>query len=62
MLYLVAAIRTGTFSKPMWIQRELTLKPRARGFHLVTDEILGQLPELRGIKIGMMHVFIKHTR
>lgn len=46
----------------MWIERELTLKPRARGFHLVTDEILGQLPELRGIKIGMMHVFIKHTR
>lgn len=45
----------------MWIQKEITLKPRARGFHLVTDEILGQLPELKGIKIGVMNVFIKHT-
>lgn len=45
----------------MWIQKEITLKARARGFHLVTDEILGQFPELKGIKIGMMHVFIKHT-
>jgi secondary thiamine-phosphate synthase enzyme len=48
-------------SQPMWIQKELTLKPRPRGFHLVTNEILGQLPELKGIKIGVMHVFIKHT-
>lgn len=45
----------------MWIQKEITLKPRARGFHLVTDEILGQLPELKGIKIGVMNVFLKHT-
>jgi secondary thiamine-phosphate synthase enzyme len=45
----------------MWIQKEITLKARARGFHLVTDEILGQFPELKGIKIGTMHVFIKHT-
>jgi secondary thiamine-phosphate synthase enzyme len=45
----------------MWTQKELTLKPHSRGFHLVTDEILGQLPELKGIKIGVMHVFIKHT-
>jgi secondary thiamine-phosphate synthase enzyme len=45
----------------MWIQKELTLKARARGFHLVTDEILGQLPELKDIKIGVMHAFIKHT-
>jgi secondary thiamine-phosphate synthase enzyme len=45
----------------MWIQKEITLKPSARGFHLVTDEILGQLPGLKGIKVGMMNVFIKHT-
>lgn len=45
----------------MWIQKEITLKPRSRGFHLVTEEILSQLPELRGIKIGVMNVFIKHT-
>ncbi len=45
----------------MWLQKEISLKPRARGFHLVTDEILGQLPELRNIKVGLMTVFIKHT-
>jgi secondary thiamine-phosphate synthase enzyme len=45
----------------MWLQKTLTLKSRPRGFHLVTDEILSQLPELTGFKIGLMHVFIKHT-
>lgn len=45
----------------MWIQKEITLKPRSRGFHLVTDEILSQLPELKTFNIGVMHVFIKHT-
>jgi secondary thiamine-phosphate synthase enzyme len=45
----------------MWIQKEFRIKPKARGFHLVTDEILFNVPELKGIKIGMMSVFIKHT-
>lgn len=45
----------------MWIQKEIYLKPRQRGFHLVTDEILGQLLELRSINIGLLHIFIKHT-
>lgn len=45
----------------MWIQKEIHLKPRQRGFHLVTDEILSQLPELRDFKIGLLHVLIKHT-
>lgn len=45
----------------MWIQKEITLKPRSRGFHLVTDEIISQLPELKNIKVGLLNVFIKHT-
>jgi secondary thiamine-phosphate synthase enzyme len=45
----------------MWIQREITLKPHPRGFHLVTHEILALLPELKSFNIGMMNVFIKHT-
>ena len=45
----------------MWLQKEITLKARARGFHLVTDEILSQLPELKNFKLGMINVFIKHT-
>jgi secondary thiamine-phosphate synthase enzyme len=45
----------------MWIQKEITLKPRSRGFHLVTEEIFTQLPKLKSIKIGVINVFIKHT-
>jgi secondary thiamine-phosphate synthase enzyme len=45
----------------MFIQKEITLKARPRGFHLVTDEILKQLPELRQIETGIAHIFIKHT-
>jgi len=45
----------------MWIQKSLTLAARRRGFHLVTDDILGQLPELGRIKAGLLHLFIQHT-
>ncbi len=45
----------------IWVQKEIILKPKARGFHLVTDEILFYLTGLKRIKIGMMNVFIKHT-
>lgn len=45
----------------MWIQKEIHLKAKPRGFHLVSDEILSQLPELRHLNVGLLHVFIKHT-
>lgn len=45
----------------MWAQREITLRPRERGFHVVTDEVLAALPELGSLRMGMLHVFIKHT-
>ncbi|MCK4842702.1 MAG: secondary thiamine-phosphate synthase enzyme YjbQ [Methylococcales bacterium] len=45
----------------MWIQKEIRLKPRTRGFHLVTEEIMCGISELLNIQIGMMNVFIKHT-
>jgi secondary thiamine-phosphate synthase enzyme len=45
----------------MWIQKEIQLKPRQRGFYLITDELLREVPELRNFKIGMMNVFIMHT-
>ncbi|WP_174871006.1 secondary thiamine-phosphate synthase enzyme YjbQ [Pectobacterium polaris] len=45
----------------MWIQYEIRLKPKTRGFHLVTDEILAQVVALRQINVGLMQVFIKHT-
>jgi len=43
------------------IQVEITLKPKPRGFHLITGEILNQLPEIRDMKAGIAHIFIKHT-
>lgn len=45
----------------MWIQKEISLKARSRGFHLVTNEITSQLPELSKIKTGLAHIFIQHT-
>lgn len=45
----------------IWLQKTLTLKPRPRGFHLVTGELLGQLAELEQIAVGMAHFFIQHT-
>ncbi|MBW6477367.1 MAG: secondary thiamine-phosphate synthase enzyme YjbQ [Chromatiales bacterium] len=45
----------------MWIQKHLTLAARPRGFHLITDEILGQLPELRPLHSGLLHLFIQHS-
>jgi secondary thiamine-phosphate synthase enzyme len=45
----------------MWLQRELTLQPRARGFHLVTGEVLAALPELGELAVGLLHVLICHT-
>jgi secondary thiamine-phosphate synthase enzyme len=44
-----------------WHQTQLRLKPRGRGFHLVTNEIVTALPELREFKRGIAHVFIQHT-
>lgn len=45
----------------MWLQKEITLKTRPRGFHLITDEVLRELPALRNFKVGMLNVFILHT-
>lgn len=45
----------------MWHQTELTLKARKRGFHLITDEVLSQLTELKKVNCGVLHLFIKHS-
>jgi secondary thiamine-phosphate synthase enzyme len=45
----------------MWVQREIRLRPRPRGFHLVTREVLEGIPELREVNVGLLHVFIRHT-
>lgn len=46
----------------MWFQKNITLKARPRGFHLVTNEVLDQINnELTKFKVGILNVFIKHT-
>jgi secondary thiamine-phosphate synthase enzyme len=45
----------------MWVQREITLRPRPRGFHLVTGEVESAVPELRELRVGLAHLFIRHT-
>ncbi|MEN3026635.1 MAG: secondary thiamine-phosphate synthase enzyme YjbQ [Chlorobiota bacterium] len=45
----------------VWYQRQLKLGPKGRGIHLVTEEILQQLPELRRLRRGMLHLFLQHT-
>ena len=45
----------------MWIQKEIQLKARSRGFHLVSDEILSQVPEVQNLSVGLFNLFIKHT-
>lgn len=45
----------------MWIQKDLYLPPFSRGFHLVTELILDQLPELKNLRVGILHLLLKHT-
>jgi len=42
-------------------QKQLKLKAYPRGFHLITDAIIEGIPEIKGIMIGQLQVFIKHT-
>jgi secondary thiamine-phosphate synthase enzyme len=43
------------------IQKEFSLSPKPRGFHLVTRDILNEIPELSSMKTGIAHIHIKHT-
>jgi secondary thiamine-phosphate synthase enzyme len=45
----------------MWVQREISLEPRRRGFHLITREIVDALPELSDVTIGLLNLLIQHT-
>lgn len=45
----------------MWVQKSISLGAKEKGVHLVTDEILAQLPELEGFQVGLVHLFLMHT-
>jgi secondary thiamine-phosphate synthase enzyme len=45
----------------VWLQREIELAARPRGFHLVTSEVFGALPEAAEVRVGLLHLLIAHT-
>jgi len=45
----------------MWIQKIIKIKPKHRGFHLITDYINDCLPDIIQIKMGNLNLFIQHT-
>ena len=45
----------------MWMQKNINIKSISRGFHIITDQVIDQIPEIKSINIGILHLFIKHT-
>ncbi len=42
-------------------QKEIKLSAKSRGFHLVTGEVMEQIPEIKNVALGFLQIFIKHT-
>ncbi|SIO95985.1 secondary thiamine-phosphate synthase enzyme YjbQ [Vibrio spartinae] len=45
----------------MWSQTLIYLQEKQRGFHLITDEVVEQLPQIQSVSVGLLHLFIQHT-
>ena len=45
----------------VWIQEQIELRPRPRGFHLVTSEIVDAVPDLDRLSVGIATLFMQHT-
>ena len=45
----------------MWIQKNISIEKKQKGFHLITNQVLNQIPEINKINIGLFHLFILHT-
>ena len=45
----------------MWIQKTVSISAKSRGFHLITNEVLENVHEVGQVKVGLFHLFIKHT-
>ena len=44
-----------------WQQKEICISRKPRGFHLITNEVIENFPEINKISKGIIHIFIKHT-
>jgi len=47
--------------RAVWVQQQIELRARARGFHLVTSEIVDAVPDLGRIEVGLATLFMQHT-
>ena len=45
----------------MWIQKIIIIYAKKRGFHIITNDVIKNIPELRNVKIGILQLFIRHT-
>ena len=45
----------------MWMQKNINIDSKSRGFHIITQQVIDQIPEIKSINIGILHLFIKHT-
>lgn len=45
----------------MWKRKDIALKAKQKGVHLITSEVLLALPEVKLFKVGLLHLFLKHT-
>ncbi|KAI9305983.1 hypothetical protein BJ944DRAFT_264269 [Cunninghamella echinulata] len=44
-----------------WFQKEIRIRGRARGCHLIHNEVISQLPEIKKYKVGLANFFLQHT-
>ena len=45
----------------MWFQKEISILPKPRGFHLITNDIINNISVMSTVKNGILNLFIKHT-
>jgi secondary thiamine-phosphate synthase enzyme len=44
-----------------WLHREILLPQFFRGLHAITGIVLEAMPEISQIRVGFLHLFLKHT-
>ena len=45
----------------MWQQTQFNIPAKSRGFHLITNEVINNIPQLKNIEVGILHLFLQHT-
>lgn len=58
---MAAASSSGIRHGSSWLQRKINLRPQHRGGHLITDEVVKQVPEISQFAVGLFHMQIMHT-